>query len=104
MPDIESERAEHTILAWDVAPGDLLAFSGFTLHGAPGNTTAARRRRAYTVRYTGDDMRYAPRPATMPVLANPDLRAGDRLESALFPAVLRNGAPAPLPPLHPSGG
>ena len=104
MPDIEAERDKHAILAWDVAPGDLLAFSGFTLHGAPGNTTSARRRRAYTVRYTGDDMRYAPRPATMPVLDNPDLKAGDRLESALFPAVLRKGAPAPVPQLRASGG
>ena len=104
MPDIESERDRHTILAWDVTPGDLLAFSGFTLHGAPGNITSTRRRRAYTVRYTGDDMRYAPRPATMPVLDNPELAAGDRLDSALFPVVLRDGVPVAPPPITASGG
>lgn len=92
MPDIDSERDRHEILSWDLAPGDLLAFTGHTLHGAGGNDTATIRRRAYTVRYTGADVRYAPRAGTMPVLDNPELAAGDGLESALFPAVWQNGA------------
>lgn len=104
MPDIEADRDAHTILSWDVEPGDLLAFTGHTLHGAGGNMTSTRRRRAYTIRYAGDDVRYAPRPATMPVLDNTELGDGDPLESTLFPSVMRDGMPMNPPAIQtPSG-
>jgi ectoine hydroxylase-related dioxygenase (phytanoyl-CoA dioxygenase family) len=87
MPDIESERARYEIAAWDLAPGDVLAFHSLTIHGAQGNRTAGTRRRACSVRYTGDDVVYDPRASTMTELANPTLRAGDALDSLLFPVV-----------------
>ena len=74
-------------------PGDLLAFGSFALHAAGGNVSDGVRRRAYTVRYTGDDVRYETGPATMPVLENPELADGQPLDSALFPVVWRDGGP-----------
>ena len=41
MPDIEAERARHAIVAFDLEPGDCIAFHGLTVHGAPGES--ARR-------------------------------------------------------------
>lgn len=92
MPDIEGSRKDYEILSWDMQAGDVLAFHSLTVHGAKGNSTAATRRRAFSVRYTGDDVRYAPRSATMPELANPALAAGDPLDSVMFPLVWKDGA------------
>ena len=36
-------------------PGDAVAFSFLTLHGAPGNVSETVRRRAFTARFVGDD-------------------------------------------------
>lgn len=33
-----------------------------TIHGAPGNASSTRRRRAVSVRYCGDDVRFHRRP------------------------------------------
>ncbi len=93
VPDIEADRAAYDLVTWDLEPGDLIAFGSYILHGAPGNGSDHVRRRAYTVRYTGDDVVYAPGPATMPVLDNPELKAGQALDSRLFPVVWRDGAP-----------
>jgi ectoine hydroxylase-related dioxygenase (phytanoyl-CoA dioxygenase family) len=78
-------------------PGDVLAFGSYALHAAGGNGSDTVRRRAYSVRYTGDDVVYEPGPATMPVLANSELVAGQKLDSALFPVVWRDGGPLTPP-------
>ena len=58
-----------------------------TVHGAPGNSTANRRRRGYTVRYCGDDVFYDPRLGiSVPVLVD-GLEKGDRLDSDQCPLV-----------------
>ena len=36
-------------------PGDAVAFSFLTLHGAPGNVSETVRRRAFSARFVGDD-------------------------------------------------
>lgn len=92
LPDIEAERGRYDIAAWDMRPGDALAFHAMTLHGAAGNTTAGRWRRAYAVRYAGDDVRYH-EPATNEWLYNPALKPGDPLDSDLYPVVHAAGAP-----------
>ena len=93
VPDIDADRSAYDIASWDMSPGDLLAFGSYILHSAGGNGSEKIRRRAYSVRYTGDDVVYGPGPSTMPVLDNQDLAAGQPLDSALFPVVWRNGAP-----------
>ena len=87
MIDIEADRSAYDIITWDVEPGDVYVFSAMTLHGAPGNTSADRRRRGYTVRYCGDDVFYDPRLGiSIPVLVD-GLVAGDRLDSDQCPLV-----------------
>src|SRR5918998_1207463 len=59
VPDIEADRAAWPILGWGMEPGDAVAFSMLTLHAAAGSPT---RRRVVSVRLTGDDVTWAPRP------------------------------------------
>ncbi|MBT5938735.1 MAG: hypothetical protein HN731_17800 [Rhodospirillaceae bacterium] len=87
MPDIQANLADYDIITWDLAPGDIYAFQGLTLHGSGGNLKRDRRRRGYTVRYTGDDVTYDPRPGTATVLQDENLKDGDVLKEPLFPVV-----------------
>jgi ectoine hydroxylase-related dioxygenase (phytanoyl-CoA dioxygenase family) len=49
------------LVTFDVEPGDVTVHHARTLHGAPPNHSD-RRRRAVSVRYTGDDVRYLHKP------------------------------------------
>src|SRR5947207_2307199 len=95
FPDIEAHREDYDVVGWDMEPGDVVAFSSWTFHGASGNSRSDRRRRGYSVRYTGDDVRYAPDQFTVASTLNPELKPGD-VDSRLFPVVWRDGAPAPF--------
>lgn len=59
MPDIDADRSAYRILGWALEPGDAVAFHMLTLHSSAGST---KRRRAFSVRFIGDDARHAPRP------------------------------------------
>lgn len=91
VPDIEAERARHEILQFELAPGDCTLHHGLTLHAAPGNARADRRRRAYVTRWAGDDVTYHPRPGIQPMYEDPAIAAGDALDSDLWPVVWRSG-------------
>lgn len=91
MPDIDAMREQLDIATWEMAPGDIVAFTARTIHGAGGNRTAHTRRRGYSVRYAGEDVTYKPRRSFVPALKNAELRPGDKLDSKLFPLVWRNG-------------
>ena len=85
VPDVEADRAAHTILGWALEPGDAVAFNMLTLHAAAGSR---HRRRAFSVRLVGDDVRFAVRPhATSPAFPELEgvLAQGDVLEHPLFP-------------------
>ena len=87
LPDIDARRSDFRILAWELAPGDVVAFNMLTLHAAAGSP---RDRRVFSVRYIGDDVTHAPRRwLTSP--ASPgldkDLAAGAPLDHPLFPVV-----------------
>ena len=87
IPDIEADRDAYDLISWDLEPGDVYVFSAMTLHYAGGNSTADRRRRGYTVRYCGDDVRYDPRVGTsQPVLVE-GLEPGALLDSEQCPVV-----------------
>jgi ectoine hydroxylase-related dioxygenase (phytanoyl-CoA dioxygenase family) len=91
VPDIEADRAAHRILGWELEPGDAVAFNMLTLHAAGGSRN---RRRAFSVRFVGDDVRLAQRPhPTSPSFPELEgvLRAGDALEHELFPQVWPRG-------------
>src|SRR5207247_8716753 len=87
VPDIDAEPEKYTILSWDLEPGDCIVFHALTLHGAPGNLSLERRRRALSTRWLGDDVVYAKRPgATSPPFPELDgaLQPGDPMAHALF--------------------
>lgn len=87
LPDIEADRSRWSILGWELEPGDAVFFHMLTLH-ASGGVGGDRRRRAFSVRFLGEDMRHAPRAwRTSPEFPGleQELPAGAPLEHALFP-------------------
>ena len=88
QPDIEADRAAYDIVSWDMAPGDAVVFSALALHAAPGNAST-RRRRAVSIRLTGDDVRYAKKRKRAQILRDPGLRPGDAMDCDLFPVIWR---------------
>jgi ectoine hydroxylase-related dioxygenase (phytanoyl-CoA dioxygenase family) len=87
VPEVESERDAHTILGWALEPGDAVAFNMLTLHAAAGSRN---RRRAFSVRLVGGDVRLAVRPhPTSPPFPELDdvLGHGEPLDHPLFPRV-----------------
>lgn len=91
IPDIEADRASFDIRGWAMQPGDAVFFHMLTLHhsyGVPGKN----RRRAFSLRFLGDDMTYAPRQwICSPDFSGHDLglAAGEPMHGELFP-VLRS--------------
>ncbi len=83
VPDPEAEGLE--TLAWALEPGDAILFDFRTAHGAPGNLSQARRR-AFSMRWVGDDVRYAERPGrTSPPFPDHGMTEGERLRADWFP-------------------
>ena len=92
MPDIDAMRSELTVLRWSLEPGDCIFFHGLSVHGAPGNPSATRRRRAWATRWLGEDTRYAERAGQIsPPLDGHGLQPGDAMDCALFPRVWPRG-------------
>jgi ectoine hydroxylase-related dioxygenase (phytanoyl-CoA dioxygenase family) len=89
LPDIDAQRDQYRFLSWEMQPGDCLVHQARAVHGASGNTTHEHRRRALSVRWLGDDARYrAPGERTDPMLIDPALTPGERMESARFPLII----------------
>ncbi len=91
-PDVDSHRESYDLVCWDVEPGDVLIFNGLVLHGSTGNHTTDRPRRAFSTRWAGEDVRFSPRHATMPLFWRHGLKPGDPLGGPLFPRIL----PSPI--------
>lgn len=87
IPDIEADRDSYDLISWDLEPGDVYVFHGMTVHGAGGNSLQDRRRRGYSVRYTGDDVVYDARTGTSKPLLCDTLSNGDPLDSERYPVV-----------------
>ena len=87
VPDIDATRDDYEFLCFDLAPGDALAFHALTVHASYPNTTADRQRRAYSMRFTGEQVRYYDGPVWNIYIVNPALRTGDLLDSAQYPVV-----------------
>lgn len=106
VPDPDAEGM--TVLEWEMAPGDAVAFDYRCLHGARANT-AANRRRAFSLRLVGADARYVERPGrTSPPSPGHGMRPGDRLRTDWFPVIwprpadLGAGPPATPPAAPPA--
>lgn len=95
LPDVEGDLARdpgsHRVLAWELEPGDAVFFHMLELHAA-GGVAGPNRRRAFSVRFLGDDMRHAPRDwvtsPDFPGLAD-ELAAGAEMDHPLFPLLTR---------------
>jgi ectoine hydroxylase-related dioxygenase (phytanoyl-CoA dioxygenase family) len=89
LPDIEADRGAYPIIGWALEPGDMVCFNMLTLH-ASGGVSGQTRRRAFSIRFTGDDVRHAPRrwrtSPEFPGLVE-TLPEGALMEHPLFPVV-----------------
>jgi ectoine hydroxylase-related dioxygenase (phytanoyl-CoA dioxygenase family) len=89
LPQIDRQRDAQRILGWEIEPGDVVCFHMLALHTAAG-VDVDRRRRVFSVRFIGDDVRHAPRRWTtspeFPGLAE-RLPAGAPMHDALFPVL-----------------
>ncbi len=88
LPDVEGTRHQRNdIVGWAVDPGDVVCFHMLALHAA-GPVDGDRRRRVFSVRFLGDDVRHAPRPwqtsPDFPGLAD-TLADGAPMHHPLFP-------------------
>jgi len=58
VPDYDVMVGEARIISFDTSPGDLTVHHARTIHAASGNLSRTQRRRAISVRYTGDGTRF----------------------------------------------
>ena len=90
LPAIDADRAAFPIIGWDVQPGDFVCFHMLALHAAAG-VQGTGRRRVFSVRFMGDDVRHAPRAwvtsPPFPGLAD-ELPAGAEMDHPLFPKLV----------------
>ncbi len=84
VPDIAANRADFDIRGWAMAPGDAVAFTYWTVHGAPANASTERRR-AFSVRWVGDDAVYAEKGTHSPPFSDLGLKVGEPLTGDPFP-------------------
>jgi ectoine hydroxylase-related dioxygenase (phytanoyl-CoA dioxygenase family) len=92
LPDIEADRSRYRILGWALEPGDAVCFHMLTLHATAG-VAAGQRRRVFSVRLLGDDIRHTPRRwQTSPDFPGleAELATGAPMEHALFPLLWRS--------------
>ncbi len=89
VPDIDGNPDQYDIQASALEPGDTIIFNFRTLHGT---TDAALKstRRAFSMRWIGDDVTYCDRPGeTSPPYPGIDLQSGDAMREDWFPVVWR---------------
>jgi ectoine hydroxylase-related dioxygenase (phytanoyl-CoA dioxygenase family) len=87
--DVPDPDADPTlrVLEWEMQPGDAVVFDYRTVHGARGNE-ALTRRRVLSLRWVGDDVRYAQRPGpTSPPFPGHEMLPGQRLREDWFPVI-----------------
>jgi len=85
MPDIE--KLDNDVMIADLKLGDAVLFNFRTVHGASGNMSK-NRRRAFSMRFIGDDVRYVDRGGeTSPPFTGINLNVGDILRTDWFPVV-----------------
>ncbi len=86
VPDFDEMKGEARIISFDTEPGDLTVHHARTIHGANGNASATRRRRAISVRYVGDDARFMTRVGAPTKAHHAEMHDGDDLAVECFPA------------------
>jgi ectoine hydroxylase-related dioxygenase (phytanoyl-CoA dioxygenase family) len=92
VPDPDAEPDKFSVLEWPMQPGDAVAFHYRTVHGARANMSE-HRRRAFSIRWVGDDAHYVSRPGrTSPPYPGHGMQEGQRLRADWFPTIWRRTA------------
>jgi ectoine hydroxylase-related dioxygenase (phytanoyl-CoA dioxygenase family) len=89
LPTDSELRQYNEILGWEMKPGDIIIFNMLKLHASKG-VPSNQRRRVLSLRFMGDDAKFAPRAwKTYPDFQglNERLEAGSKMEDELFPLV-----------------
>lgn len=89
VPDVE--HADLDLVSFDLEPGDVTVHHYRTLHGARGNSSVTTSRRAISVRYCGDDVRYRFRPGAPRKAHHHEVVDGDPLGGPDCPRVWPRG-------------
>ncbi|MFK8031630.1 MAG: phytanoyl-CoA dioxygenase family protein [Gammaproteobacteria bacterium] len=95
LADIRANPDNYETITWNVEPGDVLIHHSHTIHGAPGNLSADKRRRAISFRFFGDDAVWdESRPHFMRVIKKnaphfpyPQHENGDPITAPIFPVL-----------------
>ncbi len=87
IPDIDADRSKYNLLSWNMEPGDCILFHALAIHGARGNAHSARRRRAMSTRWLGDDVCYRAATDIPAPIRDPGLEDGAPITCGLFPVV-----------------
>jgi len=91
IPSIDREREKYDIRSYELAPGDVILFHFRTVHGAPANPGAGRRR-GFAPRWLGEDARFVERPGcTSPPYPGIGQKTGERLREDWFPVIMPPG-------------
>ena len=89
LPTDAELRQSNEILGWKMKPGEIIIFNMLTLHASKG-VPSNQRRRVLSLRFMGDDTRFAPLAwKTSPDFPglNERLKAGSKMEDELLPLV-----------------
>ena len=87
LPDIEGAEGDYDIVYYPAQPGDIIVHHANTVHGSTGNASN-RHRRAFSLHYLGDDVRYCKRQGVAQEAGmSPALNDGDRMDCEAFPLV-----------------
>lgn len=87
VPDVDAQRDNLDILGWAVEPGDAVAFTFSTIHGAPANHSPERRR-VVSIRWVGDDARFVKRHGTTsPAFPDLEYEDGAPFDAPIFPVI-----------------
>ena len=78
VPDIDNNPDEYPTTLMETDPGDIIVFHGLTLHSSSGNSNLENSRRALSLRYAGDDIRWQNR-SNAPLIFDRTLNDGDPL-------------------------
>ena len=91
VPDVEADRDRLDIRGWALEPGDAVAFNFHCLHGASANHSD-QRRRVVSIRWVGDDARFAKRPGrTSPPYPDFEYDDGAPFDGPDWPVIWRAG-------------
>jgi len=89
LPDIDAGRDRLPVRGWDMEPGDAVAFSFLTIHGARANTSTVPRR-VFSSRWVGSDARFVRRGAAgSPPFRHLTLAGGAPFDAPDFPVIYR---------------